>query len=157
MRSAKHVLFVVAYAIVGATSAQTSREFADMARNAWAAFECASLAERMGDEREAERLFKFGVNQANAFVDANLAGRVDQSDLARYAPTMSFALSELSRLIAVDADRNLIVGFIFESAVNAAVKDISQTDGREQDQGRRRELATTKYGTSKCSIVGSSK
>jgi hypothetical protein len=146
--------FVVGCTVYAAASAQPSRELSRIAQTAWSSFECVSLSVTMGDDREADRLFKFGMAQFTLFMDAYLAGQVDHSDLARYAPNMSVALSEIGRLERGKPDRKVWFGFIFESAVNAAVKDIPLTDGAEGHKERAQKLAREKYTSDRCSLVG---
>jgi hypothetical protein len=56
--------------LVGAVRAEDSREYAIMARAAWSAFECSSLASKSNDAKEQERLFLFGYDQGKQFIAA---------------------------------------------------------------------------------------
>ncbi len=57
---------------------QTSKEYAVMGRQAWSAFECASLASVIGDVEEQERLFLFGYEQGKKFLAAVEAEKIQE-------------------------------------------------------------------------------
>lgn len=157
MRRFKLLPIAVGCTAFAAASAQPSHDLSRIAQTAWSSFECVSLSVTMGDDREADRLFKFGMAQLTLFMDAHLAGQVDQSDLARYAPKLAVALAELGRLERGKPDRGVLLGFVFESAVNAAVKDIPPMDGAEGHKERAEKLAREKYEFDRCSIIGQHK
>jgi hypothetical protein len=63
-----------------------------MARAAWSAFECSSLASKSNDAKEQERLFLFGYDQGKQFIAAVQAGKVKQEHLSAEAPLIMLLL-----------------------------------------------------------------
>ena len=77
---------------VTSAAAQTSKEYAQMAKRAWSAFECAALAAQIDKKDAHERLFKIGYQLGKSFIEATLAGRVNRSDISSTVP-VGFTMS----------------------------------------------------------------
>jgi hypothetical protein len=76
----------------GAGAAQSSKDYAVMARAARSAFECSSLAGAFEDFQEQQRLFSFGYDQGKRFLAALEAKKVKGDDLNSEAPLVLLLL-----------------------------------------------------------------
>lgn len=125
---------------------QTSKEYAVMGRQAWSAFECASLASVTGDVEEQERLFLFGYEQGKKFLAAVEAEKIQEEDYSSEVPIgVSFLLGGPSA--------DFMLGRIFEGAQENALEDIYTTDLNDTDEIREIR-AENKFRGGNCQLVG---
>jgi len=106
----------------GAGAAQSSKDYAVMARAAWSAYECSSLAGAFEDFQEQQRLFSFGYDQGKRFLAALEAKKVKGDDLNSEAPLVLLLL-----LAGPSAD--FMLGRIYSAAARSALDDVYETRG----------------------------
>lgn len=138
---------VIAMTLAPAAFAQSSREYALMARSTWAAFECSILASHLKDQREAQRLFNYGYRQGKTFVDAAIGRKIEQKDLSSEAPWIVLALLQ-------GPTPDFMLGRIFENAMDHTLKDILKSGDQMNPDDLQRTLAQTKYTAKNCRVIG---
>ncbi len=141
------IALVIGVMLAAAASAQTSREYAVMARSTWAAFECSILASHLKDQRDAERLFTFGYSQGKTFIAAVREKKVEKKDLSAEAPWIVVALLE-------GPTPDFMLGRIFESAMDHTLKDVLKSGEQMNPADMQRTLAETKYTAKNCRVLG---
>ena len=133
--------------VSSSATAQDSASYAQMAKASWSAFECSALAAKLDKKSEAERLFKFGYDKGKAFISAMLENKVKREDLSDTAP-----IGVLFRLEGPTPD--FMLGRIFESAQDNALKDVYETEGKFNSDETQGMLASSKFASSNCQIIG---
>lgn len=141
------VLGVVGVLFASISVAETSRDYAIMARAAWSAFECSSLASKSGDAKEQERLFLFGYDQGKKFIVAVQTNKVKEQDLSREAPLIMLLL-----LQGPTAD--FMLGRVFEAAQESALKDVYKTGEVFHDDETQKANAKNKFWKLNCQLIG---
>ena len=74
------------------STAESSKDYAVMARASWSALECSSLASKSKNFKEQERLFLHGYDQGQKFIAAVKSEKVKREDLSTEAPLMMLLL-----------------------------------------------------------------
>jgi hypothetical protein len=125
---------------------KTSKEYAVMGRQAWSAFECASLASVTGDVEEQERLFLFGYEQGKKFLAAAEAEKISDED---YSSEVPIGVS----LLLGGPSADFMLGRIFEGAQENALDDIYTKDLNDTNEIRKIR-AENKFRDGNCQLVG---
>jgi len=131
----------------GAGAAQSSKDYAVMARAAWSAYECSSLAGAFEDFQEQQRLFSFGYDQGKRFLAALEAKKVKGDDLNSEAPLVLLLL-----LAGPSAD--FMLGRIYSAAERSALDDVYETRGVVHDLEARRSNAKNNFWRLNCNLIG---
>lgn len=144
-----NAILVAAYcAFLPATAiAESSKEYAIMANATWSAFECSSLASENNKPKEQERLFWFGYKQGNKFITAMKAGKIKKKDLDAEVPTIMLLLLE-------GPTPDFMLGRMFESAQNLALKDVYKDGKHSVSKEARAMAAENKFTASNCHLIG---
>jgi hypothetical protein len=81
-------VLAVAIGLVAAipASAQSSKDYAVMGAETWAAFSCVALAAEAKNTAEQERLFMLGYDKGKRFIEALNAGRIRREDVDSNVP-----------------------------------------------------------------------
>jgi len=136
---------LLTFMFIPSAGAQSSEQYAVMARAVWSAFECSSLAAESGDHKEQKRLFMFGYNQGKVFIAAVQAGKVKRKDLSSNAP-----IGVLVRLEGPSPD--FMLGRIYEGAQDDALNDVYHVGNSDKDN---KLAASNKFTTKNCQLIGS--
>lgn len=133
-------------AMCSKATAQSSKDYAMMAKRSWSAFECAALASTADLKDERERLFHYGYNQGKAFIDATIAGKVEHDDILQIAP-WGFT----SSLEGPSVD--FMLGVVWSAATDNALSDVHK-DGKEYVSIALWKMrADTKFRKANCSLL----
>lgn len=127
--------------------ASDSVSYAQMARSSWSSFECSTLASKMRQPAEQERLFNFGYAQGQEFISALEAGKIKREDLSSYAPVGVLLLLE-------GPSADFILGRIYAAAEENALKDVYQTGGVFNSEATQELIASNKFTGSNCQLIG---
>jgi len=141
------VLGAVGMPFASMSVAETSKDYAIMARAAWSAFECSSLASKNGDAKEQQRLFLFGYDQGKQFIAAVQAKQVKGQDLSSEAP-----LGMLLLLQGPSAD--FMLGRVFDAAQESALEDVYKTGEVFHDDEAQKSNAKNKFWKLNCQLIG---
>ncbi|TSC70692.1 MAG: hypothetical protein G01um101449_299 [Parcubacteria group bacterium Gr01-1014_49] len=129
------------------TLSQTSKEYAVMGRQLWSAFQCASWASVVGDNKEQERLFLFGYAQGEKFLVAAKAGKIENPDINQEVP--------IGVTMLVQGPTNdFILGRIFEGAQEEALDEVYKTGNKYNSTELQKIIAENKYRDSNCQLIG---
>lgn len=148
MRAGKAL--VLALLVAGSHSAmaeETSKSYAQMAKAAWSAFECAPLADKYGKPEESDRLFQYGYSQGKKFISALQDGKIIKSDLEAEAPFILLLLLQ-------GPTPDFMLGRIYENAQNSALKDLVTINGRMVSSEDQKLLAASRYNSQNCQLIG---
>ena len=119
-----------------------------MGRAAWSAFACSSLAAKLGEIKEQERLFQFGLQQGRKFIEAIQAGQVNEEDLRSEPPMYMLML-----LQGPTAD--FMLGRVYEAAQDSALHDVvAGTTGEVRDEASQKSIAGNKFTKQNCRLIG---
>lgn len=148
----KQVIFAVllAVAISIPVGAQSSKEYAQMAKATWSAFECSSLASKAGNPKEQERLFLYGYEQGKKFISAVQAKKVDQKDLSSEAPLIMLLLLQ-------GPNPDFMLGRVFESAQDSALKEIFKTGDHFNSNEEQKAIAKNNFWNLNCQLIGNAR
>ncbi|MNB77589.1 hypothetical protein PS726_01830 [Pseudomonas fluorescens] len=148
MNSRQIVLMAfLALSAAATVSAQDSKAYAQMATASWSAFECSSLASKAGKPKEQERLFLYGYEQGKTFISAVQAGKVEQKDLSSEAPWIMLLLLE-------GPSPDFMLGRIYESAQNSALKDVYKTGDQFNSDEEQIAIAANEFRKLNCQLIG---
>lgn len=140
-------IFLVLFSLFLAdANAQTSKDYAVMGRVAWAAFECSSLAAQMKDPKEQERLFLLGYEQGKKFIEAVQSKKVERKDISTEVPIGLVLLLQ-------GPTPDFMLGRIYESAQDEALKDVLRTDGKLNADEIQAIIAQNKYTKQNCRLL----
>jgi hypothetical protein len=131
-------------------AAQSSREYAIMARSAWSAFECSSLASQMKDPQEQQRLFMYGYKQGLAFISALQAKKIQQSDMSSIPPVGMLWLLE-------GPTPDFMLGRVYEAAQDYALKDVFKTGEHVNSTEAQKTIAQNEFSKKNCRLIGLAK
>lgn len=126
---------------------QTSSDYSNMGAATWAAFECSTLAAHAGEAVEQERLFSFGYRQGQRFVSALQSGKISDKDRRDGPPIVMM-------LVLQGPSVDFMLGRVFESAQDYALKDVISTGGTYNPQDLQQTLARSKYQRANCALIG---
>lgn len=133
---------------VGAATAQSSKEYAMMAKHAWAAFECSSFASVAGDKKEQERLFQYGYEKGKQFLAALRENKIEQAHLL---DTVQLRFLSVARGPTMD----FILGRVYEWAQGSAVKRVSSSEeGKERPEDVQKMIARIQFQKANCILLG---
>ena len=127
--------------------AQTSAQFAAMGKLAWSAFECSSVASVSGNDKERERLFSIGYDSGKRFVQALQAGKISKADGLNIAPSGFLMLAHGPTI-------DFILGRVFESAQDNALKDVFATNGNLNSEKLQTTIANNRFHERNCALLG---
>jgi hypothetical protein len=127
--------------------ASDSVNYAQMARASWSSFECATLASKMRQPAEQERLFNFGYAQGQQFISALKAGKIKREDLSTHAPVGALLLLEGPSV-------DFILGRIYAAAEENALKDVYWTREVFNSEPAQELIASNKFTRSNCQLIG---
>lgn len=133
--------------VAPAANAQTSKDFAALARASWSSFECASLASKSGETKEQERLFMLGYRQGQQFIAALKAEKIKREDLNREAPLVMLMLLE-------GPSADFMLGRVFAATQDAVMKDIYRVGEVARSQQEQMQAAKAKFGKLNCALIG---
>lgn len=128
-------------------TAQSSKDYARMARATWSAFECASLASESRGKKEQERLFTFGYEQGLKFIAAMKGKQLLDDDLRSEAPLVLLLL-----LQGPTAD--FMLGRIYAAAEESALEDFLKSGQDLRSPEDRKLVAANKFRKQNCSLIG---
>lgn len=126
---------------------QSSKEYAFMGMEAWAGFECSSLASKVGDSKEAERLFIFGHEQGQKFLGALKAKKINQEDISQEVPI------GMVMLLQGPSDE-FILGRVFENAQENALDEVFTTNNNFNPEDLQKSIAENKFRDNNCQLIG---
>jgi hypothetical protein len=138
--------------------AQTSAEYAVMAKQAWADLECAALASFAGETNEYERLFKLGIGKGRAFWEASDKGKIEQQDFNREVPPAFMMAISLLPLPDDDDDVGLGADFVLGRLWGQAMEDArNRAYDPKSNPAHDAKVATTiaknAFSTKNCSLM----
>jgi hypothetical protein len=130
-------------------AAQTSRDYAVMARAVIPSFECATLASTMDNAKEQERLFNYGYKAGLAFLAALRAGKVNRTDLDNEVP--------FSILLLIGGPTpDFVLGRVYAAAEEEAWKALQKHRGyRDFDADLQKTVAQNEFSKRNCELLGS--
>jgi hypothetical protein len=132
----------------GSAAAQSSKEYAMMAKHAWAAFECSSFASVAGDKKEQERLFQYGYENGKEFLAALRENKIEQAHLL---DTVQLRFLSVARGPTMD----FILGRVYEWAQGSAVKRVSSSEGgKERPEDVQTIIAKIQFQKANCILLG---
>lgn len=88
------LILVLLMAASAPAFAQSSKDYALMAKRGWSEFECAALAASAKKKNKQVRLFKQGFHHIKDFIQATLDGKVDRQDTFETVPMSVTMLME---------------------------------------------------------------
>jgi hypothetical protein len=118
-----------------------------MARECWSAFQCSSLASKINNKKEEERLFKFGYERGKQFIVALEAQKIKKEDLSMGTPSMVFFL-----LWGPTPD--FMLGRIFDAAQKSALEDVYKSGESLNPKDLQESIAENKFWKSNCLLIG---
>jgi len=130
--------------------AQSSKDFALMGRVAWSAFECSSLASKIKNSKEQERLFRYGYEQGLKFITAVRSGKVDRQDISEGVPLAVFL-----RLQGPTAE--FILGRVFEASQVSALEKVYKTGETFNSEELQETIARNEFWNRNCQLIGTKK
>lgn len=129
---------------------QSSDEYALMGKKLLIAFNCSTWADKIDDKNEAERLFLFGYEQGQKFLNALKAEKIKQEDISQKVPIgVAFLLQGPSN--------EFILGRIFQSAQNEALEDVFYTNYDRKNlhsEDLQKSIASGKFQKGNCQFLG---
>jgi hypothetical protein len=128
----------------GTAMAQSSKEYAMMAKASWAAFECTALASVLQDFEEEKRLFDYGYEQGRRYLAAFREGKVTGSDVVSTVP-LPFQLA------APTAE--FVLGTVYEKAQQHALSPI-EAGKKDRVQMYSTGLAKARFRSANCALIG---
>jgi hypothetical protein len=148
----KQIIFgaQLAFVIILPSSAQGSKEYAQLAKASWSAFECSSLASKAGNAGEQERLFLYGFKQGKKFISAVQSKKVNQKDLSSEAPLVMLLLLE-------GPSPDFMLGRIYESAQDSALKDVFNTEDYFNSDEEQKTIAKNRFLKLNCQLIGNAR
>lgn len=126
---------------------QTSKEYAVMGRQAWSAFECSAWASKIGEDKEAERLFNFGYDQGKKFLGALKVGKINQEDISSEVPIGVTMLLQ-------GPTEEFILGRIYETCQEEALKDVFNSGDQYNTEELQKSIAENKFMDANCQLIG---
>ena len=126
--------------------AQNSKEYAGMARSTWAAFECASLASKLKNSTEQERLFTYGYKTGLSFISALQTGKIEQKDLSGEAPWLMLLLLQ-------GPTPDFMLGRVYEAAQDEALKNVLHTAEKLNPEDIQRLIAQSEFTKRNCQLI----
>ena len=120
-----------------------------MAKATWSAFECSSLASKLKNPVEQERLFTFGYNQGKDFIAALQAGKIEREDLSSIAPIGILAL-----LGGPSPIPDFMLGRIYEYANQNALRGLSWERNHFNTEEEQQLAAYAKFSERNCLLIG---
>lgn len=141
---------VFGFLVTNPAMPEDSKDYVVMARAAWSAFECSSLASKSKNPKEQERLFLFGYDQGHRFIAALAAQKVTREDLSTEAP-----LSFLLLLEGPTAD--FMLGRIFEAAQKSALEGAHKSGKSFNSEEMQEAIAKNKFWKLNCQLIGNQK
>ncbi|EJN04479.1 hypothetical protein [Phyllobacterium sp. YR531] len=142
------IICLVSLALMNTSAwSQSSKEYAQMAKRSWSAFECAALASTAELKEEHERLFKMGYDLGKIFIDAVKQNKVEGKDANSIVPWgFSFNMSGPSTDFAL--------GVIWMTASDNSGKEVRiAQDGKPIDSGLWKNLAESKFRRTNCELL----
>ena len=127
--------------------ATSSSEYAAMGKAAWSAFECSVLAEKSKNQKEQERLFKYGYDQGLKFIEAIQENKVKRDDLSKESPLMMLLLLQ-------GPTPDFMLGRVFEGALDSALKDVYKTGEQFNSDEMQETIAKNKFWKQNCQLIG---
>ena len=127
--------------------ASDSVSYAQMARASWSSFECSTLASKMRQSSEQERLFNFGYAKGQEFISALKAGKIKREDLSSHASVGALLLLE-------GPSADFILGRIYAAAEENALKDVYRTGEVFNSEATQELIASSKFTRSNCQLIG---
>ena len=148
----KEIIFgaLLAFVAIFPASAQNSKEYAQMAKASWCAFECSSLASKAGNAGEQERLFVYGYEQGKKFISAVQSKKINQKDLSSEAPLVMLLLLQ-------GPSPDFMLGRIYESAQDSALKDVFSTGEHFNSNEEQKAIAKNKLWNLNCQLIGNAR
>lgn len=126
---------------------QSSKEYAVMGRQVFSAFQCSSWASINKDEREAERLFKYGYEKGQTFLGALSAQKIKQDDISSQVPIGVTMLLQ-------GPSEEFILGRIHSTAEEEALDEVFKTGEDFNDDEMQKIIAGNKYRDGNCELLG---
>lgn len=125
----------------------SSQEYAVMGRESFSAFQCSVLASVMGDVQEEERLFTFGYEQGEKFLNALSENKITDEDISNEVPVgITWVLGGPSI--------EFMLGRVYTSASDAALENIYPTDGTYNSEDLRKSMAENDFNEGNCQLIG---
>ncbi len=129
---------------------QSSKEYAVMGRELWSAFSCSTWASHFGNQKETERLFRFGYEQGKKFLGAVRIGKVTDEDFRQEVPI------GISMSLAGPSD-DFILGVISTNVQDQALEEVFYTNydkTKLNADDLQRSIAENKYRDGNCQLIG---
>jgi hypothetical protein len=146
MLLAKALTAATALAFASASMAQDSAALARTSQTSWVAFQCTALASINQDKAETARLFKFGYSQGQTFFTGLRDGKIKESDVNQYTPTVVLWIAGGAPSI------DFALGRLSQVAQDDALKGV-YGDPNKSDEVERA-AAARKFDTMNCSAIG---
>ena len=127
--------------------AETSKEYAVMAKSVWSAFECSVLAEKSKNVIEQERLFTYGYKQGLVFIEALKAQKIKQEDLSSESPLMMLLLLQ-------GPTPDFMLGRVFEGALESGLKNVYKTGEEFNSDEMQETIAKNEFWNRNCQLIG---
>lgn len=126
----------------------SSKEYAIMGQKSWSAFQCANWASKIGQQNDAEKLFMTAYNHGKIFLEALMAKKIDEKDISAEVP-MGITL------FLQGPNTDFILGRIFESAQESALKEVYKTGNDFNSEELQKSIAENKYRDGNCKLLNS--
>jgi len=126
---------------------ENPKDYVLMSQAAWRAFECSSVASKIDNPKEQERLFLFGYDQGQKFIAALKSKKVKEEYFSAEAP-----LGIVLNLQGPTPD--FMLGRIYQTAQNSALDDIYKGKYYEITKKLRKLKAENKFREMSCELIG---
>lgn len=127
--------------------AESSEEYAVIAKSVWSAFECTALADKSKNIKEQERLFEYGYKHGLIFLKALQAGKIKREDLSKEAPIMMLLLLQ-------GPTPDFMLGRVFDGALESALKNIYKTGDKFNSDEEQERIAKNEFWKRNCKLLG---
>ena len=129
--------------------AESSKEYAIMAKSVWGAFECSIFAEQIKDTEEQQRLFKYGYDYGLKFIDAWLSNKIKREDLSSEVPMIM-----LMTLRGGGPTADFMLGRLFEIIADKTHGETSNTGDKYNPEFQQLNVAKDEFWKRNCKSIG---
>jgi hypothetical protein len=144
---------LVALALFSVCSKATAQQHSLLAENAWAAWSCSTLASISGNDKDRERLFKFGYESGKESIQSLKDGKISAEEwngtapigfaMRMQGPSIDFVLGRIFEFVQTDTYDAVVVA---TKAKDASSSELEALRKRHAENRFRRENCHLLFG-----------
>jgi len=139
--------FLLTLLLMNSARAAGTKQYTNIGKAVWGAFECASLATKINNPGEHKRLYRYGYGQGQRLITELTREVINSEEMSAVAPMAMMLLLD-------EANSDFVLEKFYEAAQDSVLDEVYRTGDRLNSSDEQSAIARTKFNVLNCKQIG---